>query len=137
LPSVIGDKDRLVQVVTNLLGNSIKFTPEFGRIVIKSGLGKDVSSEKENSMVIVSISDTGIGIAPENFERIFETFGQVGNTLKDKPKGTGLGLPICKKIIENFGGKIWVESELKKGSTFFFSLPLATEKNRLADVKSS
>jgi PAS domain S-box-containing protein len=135
LPPVIGDKDRLVQVVTNLLGNSLKFTPESGRIMIKSCLGRGSYPENSRDMIIVSISDTGIGIAPDNFERIFETFGQVGNTLKDRPKGTGLGLPICKKIVEYFGGKIWVESELGRGSTFYFSLPLAGETAHQAAVR--
>jgi len=76
-------------------------------------------------MVIVSISDTGIGIAPENFQSIFDKFGQVGDVLKDRPKGTGLGLPICKEIVEHYGGKIWVESKLGEGSTFIFGLPAA------------
>lgn len=127
LPPVMGDKDRLIQVITNLLGNSLKFTPESGKIVIRAWLDKKKKEADGQGSVIVSVSDTGIGIAPENFARIFETFGQVGNSLENKPKGTGLGLPICKKIIEYFGGKIWVESGLGKGSTFFFSLPSAGE----------
>ena len=125
LPLVLSDKDRLQQVFTNLLGNAVKFTPEGGNVGIKVWLSKgDVTPDKPD-MVTVSISDSGIGIAPENHEKIFEKFGQVGDVLKDRPKGTGLGLPICRKIIENFGGKIWVESELGKGSTFFFTMPIA------------
>jgi hypothetical protein len=74
---------------------------------------------------LLSISDTGIGIAKEDYGAVFEQFKQVGgDTLTDKPKGTGLGLPICKEIVEHHGGRIWLESEQGKGSTFFFSLPL-------------
>ncbi|MBN1643733.1 MAG: PAS domain S-box protein [Dehalococcoidales bacterium] len=124
LPMVWSDKDRLVQVMTNLLGNAIKFTPEGGEISIGAhSTGKDTGEEGPR-MVTVSIKDTGIGIAPEHHQTIFEKFSQVGDALKDRPKGTGLGLPICKEIIEHYGGKIWVESELGKGSTFFFTLPV-------------
>ena len=124
LPTVRCDKDRLVQVVTNLLSNSIKFTPEGGMIHVKAQVLNGSESKGDSDMVMVSISDTGIGIAPENHESIFEKFKQVGDTLTGKPKGTGLGLPICKEIVEHYGGRIWVESELGKGSTFFFTLPM-------------
>jgi PAS domain S-box-containing protein len=136
LPSVLGEKDRIVQVMTNLLGNSIKFTSESGKVIIRAWLEKNQKAGDNRGKVIVSVSDSGIGIARENFGRIFETFGQVGNGLKNKPRGTGLGLPICKKIVEYFGGKIWVESELGKGSTFFFSLPCAAEKSSKIAVLS-
>jgi len=125
LPDVMCDKDRLVQVITNLLSNAIKFTPEKGKIKVKARiLEKDESKEKAN-MVVVGVTDSGIGIDPKDHKGVFEKFKQVGNTLTDKPKGTGLGLPICKEIVEHFGGKLWVESALGKGSTFFFSLPMA------------
>jgi CheY-like chemotaxis protein/two-component sensor histidine kinase len=124
LPTVRCDKDRLAQVVTNLLSNSIKFTPEGGMIHVKAQILNGSESKEDSDMVMVSISDTGIGIAPENHETIFEKFKQVGDTLTGKPKGTGLGLPICKEIVEHYGGRIWVESELGKGSTFFFTLPM-------------
>jgi signal transduction histidine kinase len=75
--------------------------------------------------VRIAISDTGIGIAPENHDRIFEKFQQVGEVLTDKPKGTGLGLSICREIVEHHQGRIWVESELGHGSTFVVMLPLA------------
>jgi PAS domain S-box-containing protein len=122
LPPVLCDKDRLIQVITNLLGNAIKFTPENGKISLQARLEKSPAGEKPD-LITVSIKDSGIGIAPENHQRIFEKFGQVGDVLKDRPKGTGLGLPICKKIIENYGGKIRVESALGQGTTFIFSLP--------------
>jgi CheY-like chemotaxis protein len=125
LPTVMGDKDRLTQVLTNLLGNAVKFTPEGGSVSLRAWREKDNVNRGKPGNITVSIRDTGIGIAPENFERIFEKFGQVGDVLKDRPKGTGLGLPICKKIIEYYGGRIWVESQLGKGSTFLFTLPAA------------
>jgi len=125
LPSVRCDRDRLVQVVTNLLSNAIKFTPEGGRIEVKARLRKRDKSKEKSDAVVVSVTDSGIGIDPKDYDSIFEKFKQVGDTLTDKPKGTGLGLPICKEIIEHFGGKLWVESQLGKGSTFFFTLPLA------------
>ena len=126
LPNVSCDKDRLVQVVTNLLSNAIKFTPDKGKIVVKTevvaGKGK-----KEVDMLVVSVSDRGIGIAPEDLGAVFEKFKQVGDTLTDKPKGTGLGLPISKEIIEHYEGEIWVESQPGKGSTFSFSLPVVQQ----------
>ena len=124
LPNVFCDKDRLVQVVTNLLSNAIKFNPESGEITVKTEVVAE-KGKQDSSMVVTSVSDSGIGIAPEDFGAVFEKFKQVGDTLTDKPKGTGLGLPISKEIIEHYGGEIWVESQLRKGSTFFFSLPVA------------
>jgi PAS domain S-box-containing protein len=121
LPKVLSDRDRLIQVITNLLGNAIKFTPERGTIQLMAC--SDTDTDSDQRIIKVSITDSGIGIAPENHQLIFENFGQVGDVLKDRPKGTGLGLPICKKIIENFGGKIWVKSALGKGTTFIFTLP--------------
>ena len=74
--------------------------------------------------MIMSVKDSGIGIAPADQPKVFEKFKQVGDTLTDKPKGTGLGLPICKEIVEYHGGRIWVESEPGHGSTFSFTLPI-------------
>jgi DNA-binding response OmpR family regulator len=100
----------------NLISNSVKFTDE-GSITCRV---KKVKNE-----IIASITDTGIGIAPEDFGAVFEQFKQVGgDTLTDKPKGTGLGLPICKEIVEHLGGRIWLESKVGKGSTFSFALPI-------------
>ncbi len=131
LPLVLCDRDRLVQVITNLLGNAIKFTQENGKITIRAGLNRSADSPIQN-YITISITDTGIGIAPEHHQSIFERFGQVGDVLKDRPKGTGLGLPICKKIIENYGGKIWLESSPGKGTTFFFTLPVVKKKAQQA-----
>ncbi len=117
LPLVFVDGDRTRQIITNLLSNSIKFTPEKGKISIK------IQDEKEHFQV--SISDTGIGIPPEQIGKIFDKFEQV-KEIRERvkgPKGTGLGLAIVKSIVEAQGGKIWVESEVDKGSTFYFTLP--------------
>ncbi|MBI1223798.1 MAG: hypothetical protein GC192_01060 [Bacteroidetes bacterium] len=116
LPVIIADRDRLIQVVVNLLSNAVKFT-EAGKITVATHL-----LEKE---IIVSISDSGVGISKENQSLVFEKFKQIGDdTLTDKPKGTGLGLPICKEIVEHYGGRIWLESEFGQGSTFSFTLPV-------------
>jgi len=115
LPSLTGDKDKLIQVVVNLLSNAVKFT-EKGVVTCKVW--------KQDSEIRVSVADTGIGIPPEDLESVFEKFKQVGDTLTDKPQGTGLGLPICKEIIEYHQGQIWAESELGRGSTFVFAIPV-------------
>ncbi len=123
LPDITGDRDKLIQVIINLISNSVKFTD-------KGSVTCAVS--QKNNEIVVSISDTGIGIAPEDFDAVFEQFKQVGgDTLTDKPKGTGLGLPICKEIVEHHGGRIWLESEVGKGSTFSFALPI-TKTNGIA-----
>jgi signal transduction histidine kinase/CheY-like chemotaxis protein/ligand-binding sensor domain-containing protein len=115
LPEVSGDRDKLIQVVVNLLSNAVKFTNE-GAVTCSVFM-------KDNG-IVVGITDTGIGIAPGDHAKVFEQFKQVGDTLTDKPKGTGLGLPICKEIVEHHDGKIWLESELGQGSTFYFMLPV-------------
>jgi signal transduction histidine kinase/DNA-binding response OmpR family regulator len=115
LPSVNGDQDRLIQVVINLISNAVKFT-DSGSITCFARLS--------GSEIVVGVTDSGIGIAPGDQTKVFEKFKQVGDTLTDKPKGTGLGLPICKEIVEYHGGRIWVESVPGKGSTFSFTLPL-------------
>ncbi len=118
LPNVVGDKDRLIQVVINLISNAVKFTKE-GSITCRV--------RKLDSKVILSIIDTGRGIKKEDQEKVFEKFKQVGDTLTDKPKGTGLGLLICKQIVEHHNGEMWVESELGKGSNFSFTVPCSIE----------
>ena len=118
LPRLIGDRDRLIQVVINLISNAVKFTPS-GSITCAARL-----EEANLDVVVVSVTDTGVGIAPEDHDRVFEQFGQAGDTLTDKPRGTGLGLSICREIVEHHGGQLWLESELGKGSRFSFSLPV-------------
>ncbi|MBF0466941.1 MAG: response regulator [Nitrospirae bacterium] len=120
LPVIMGDRDRIIQVVINLISNAVKFTEE-GFVSCRAIRG--------DGEVIISISDTGIGISSENHQGIFEKFKQVGDTLTNKIKGTGLGLSICKEIIEYHGGKIWVESNPGHGSVFSFTLPFNTSSN--------
>lgn len=120
LPKVNGDPDRLLQVLINLISNAVKFT-EKGSITITA---TPHLSTEGRSEVMVSVIDTGIGIAPENREKVFEKFKQVGEVMTDKPQGTGLGLPICQQIIKHHQGRIWVESELGVGSNFSFVLPV-------------
>jgi signal transduction histidine kinase len=117
LPAITGDRDRLIQVVINLISNAVKFTPD-GSITCSARV------DPERGSLVVSVADTGVGIAAEDQARVFEQFGQAGDTLTDKPRGTGLGLPICREIVEHHGGRLWLESELGRGSTFSFSLPL-------------
>lgn len=120
LPEIIGDRDRLIQVVINLISNAVKFTDD-GAVTCQT--------TQEHQYITVKVIDTGIGIAEADRPRVFERFKQVGDTLTDKPKGTGLGLPICKEIVEHHGGTIWVESEPGKGSTFAFTLPIQPQSH--------
>ena len=116
-----GDERKVKQVLLNLLSNALKFTPEGGRIDIRAGL-QDDSAE-------ISVSDTGIGIAPADQGAVFEAFRQVGDAER-KAEGTGLGLALSRKFIELHGGRIWVKSQVGSGSTFYFTLPLAIEITR-------
>jgi signal transduction histidine kinase len=117
LPPVVGDRHRLIQVVLNLLSNAVKFTPN-GSVTVR------VVPSSEAAELVVSVADTGTGIPPEDRARVFEEFVQSGDGLSDKPRGTGLGLAICRQIVEQLGGRIWLESEVGVGSTFSFSLPV-------------
>ena len=112
--TVRGDERKVKQVLLNLLSNALKFTPEGGRI--------DVRAAMNEGMAEISVVDTGVGIAPEDQEAIFEEFRKVG-TADKKVEGTGLGLTLCRKFIELHGGRIWVKSEVGQGSTFTFTIP--------------
>jgi signal transduction histidine kinase len=115
LGEIQADERKIRQVVLNLLSNAIKFTPEGGRI--------EVAAVSKDGLVEVSVSDTGVGIAPEDQEAVFEEFRQVG-TAEKKAEGTGLGLTLCRKFIELHGGRIWVKSQVDVGSTFAFTIPV-------------
>jgi len=115
LGEVRADERKIRQVVLNLLSNAIKFTPEGGRI--------EVGAAPKDGLVQVSVSDTGVGIAPDDHEAVFEEFRQVG-TAEKKAEGTGLGLTLCRKFIELHGGRIWVKSQVGVGSTFTFTIPV-------------
>ncbi|HYH92701.1 MAG TPA: GAF domain-containing sensor histidine kinase, partial [Candidatus Saccharimonadales bacterium] len=116
LPVVAGDRDRLIQVVINLISNAVKFTPT-GTITVRAARRQDA--------IEVAVSDSGIGIDPADQARVFEPYSQAGDTLTDKPRGTGLGLPICREIVEHHGGRLWLDSVVGQGSTFRFTLPAA------------
>lgn len=126
LPLIHADEDKLIQVVINLLSNAVKFTDK-GNVVIEVSL--------DNGQILVEVQDTGIGISDDEKHKVFERFRQVGDTLTDKPKGTGLGLPICREIIERHGGIIWMKSEPGVGSTFFFSIPVVGESSQKPPIQ--
>lgn len=115
-PGVPMDLSQVERVFINLIGNAIKFTPASGTIKVTAG--------RENDMAVFSISDTGIGIPKENIPQLFNEFYRIENEINQNVKGTGLGLALCKKIVEAHGGRIWVQSEPQKGATFYFTLPL-------------
>jgi signal transduction histidine kinase len=115
LGTIRADERKVKQVLLNLLSNALKFTPEGGRI--------DVRAAMHDGMVEISVTDTGVGIAPEDQRVIFEEFRQVG-TADKKVEGTGLGLALSRKFIELHGGRIWVQSRVGEGSTFTFTLPV-------------
>ncbi|HET8576318.1 MAG TPA: ATP-binding protein, partial [Methylomirabilota bacterium] len=112
----VGDERKLKQVLLNLLSNAVKFTPEGGKVVLRA--------VPADGTVEISVSDTGIGIAEEDQDEIFEEFRQVGGDYARKREGTGLGLTLARKFVQLHGGRLWVKSEVGKGSTFTFSLPV-------------
>ena len=124
--TIKGDSDRIMQVITNLLSNAIKFTRE-GTITVRV--------VRQEDYVLASVRDQGIGIEEQDLLKIFDKFQQVGDTMTDKPQGTGLGLPISKEIVEYHKGHIWAESEIGKGSTFCIALPLDQESSVPEKVK--
>ncbi len=122
LPEVWGDRTRIIQVLTNLVTNAYKYTPEGGGIAI--------TAQWVDDSVQVDVADTGIGIAPQDQDRLFTRFFRADHPEVRRVAGTGLGLSIAKSIIEMHGGRIWVESKLGEGSTFSFTLPLANRVQR-------
>jgi signal transduction histidine kinase len=119
LGHMVADERKVKQVLLNLLSNAVKFTPDGGRIDLIATAAEDV--------VTVAVSDTGIGIAPEDQAAVFEEFRQVGRDDTRKQEGTGLGLTLSKKFVELHGGRIWVQSQIGRGSTFTFTLPVRPE----------
>jgi len=115
-PIVDADPDRIAQVLRNLVNNAMKYSPEGGLILVRG--------ELQGDEVVVSIADQGVGIASEHLNRLFEKFFRVRPGRGAHVVGSGLGLPIARAIVENHGGRIWAESQLGQGSTFYFSIPL-------------
>ena len=137
------DNQRIEQVVSNLISNAIKFTNDGGKIVVKTENIKlsDIDKTKlfdiektvfYDNYIKVSVADSGIGIAQEDLKKVFDQFQQIENSLNRKNGGTGLGLPIAKQLIEAHRGFIWVESELNRGTTFSFAIPVLSEKEKFA-----
>jgi len=118
LPRAVGDRDRIGQVLMNLVSNAIKYSPGGGSVTIRA--------RQDGEEVVVSVLDTGIGISPEDQEKLFTKFYRVDSSLTRDIGGTGLGLSICKSVVELLGGDVGCESEAGEGSTFWFSLPIAS-----------
>jgi PAS domain S-box-containing protein len=119
LPIVTGDRDRLVQVVSNLVNNAVKYSPEGGVVTL--------TSRSDGGYALVTVADTGLGIPPDEIPHVFERFRRVRSGAAQSIAGTGLGLTIVKQIVEMHGGKLWVESAVGHGSAFHFTIPLAVE----------
>ena len=115
IPKIVTDMERLTQILINIINNAMKYTPK-GKISVRAF--------RDNKTVHFIVKDTGIGIAKENQEKIFGRFYQVDSSYARKAGGTGLGLTICKEFVVLLGGKIWIKSELGKGSEFHFTLPV-------------
>jgi signal transduction histidine kinase len=128
LPMVYGDLTRIRQILLNLLGNAVKYT-ERGHIIL--GM-----AQEDDQFVKVSVRDTGIGIKQEDFQRIFEEFQQTEEAFALRKVGTGLGLPISKKFVELHGGQLWVESEYRVGTTFYFTLPLCASQEGVSQAQA-
>ncbi|MCL6429498.1 MAG: GAF domain-containing protein, partial [Anaerolineae bacterium] len=125
LPLVEADRHRIAQVLRNLLDNAVKYSPDGGLIVVRAAV--------EGREVVVSVADQGVGIAPEHLNRLFEKFYRVRTGLEHRVVGSGLGLPIARAIVESHGGRIWAESQVGQGSTFYFSLPIGPSGVRNAE----
>ena len=121
LPTVIADREKVAHVLGNLLGNAIDFTPPGGRVWITA---REVGGPS-GPAVLLEVGDTGIGIAPEHHDLVFQEFAQVDSSASRQHHGTGLGLTIARKLVELHEGRIWLESQLGQGSRFFFTLPVA------------
>jgi signal transduction histidine kinase len=120
LPTVTADREKITHIVGNLLGNAIEFTPAGGRVWLRAARAQNEPVDG----IVVEVGDSGVGIAAEHHDLIFREFAQVDSTPSRPHHGTGLGLTIARKLVELHGGRIWVESELGKGSRFFFTVPI-------------
>jgi signal transduction histidine kinase len=122
---IVADERKVKQILLNLLSNAVKFTPEGGRVGLTAMAAEDA--------ITIAVSDTGIGIAPEDQAAIFEEFRQVGREDARKQEGTGLGLTLAKKFVELHGGRIGVQSQVGQGSTFSFTLPVRLDERGVSD----
>ncbi len=122
---IVADERKVKQILLNLLSNAVKFTPEGGRV--------DLTATAAEGVITIAVSDTGIGIAPEDQANIFEEFRQAGRDDARKQEGTGLGLTLAKKFVELHGGRIWVQSHVGQGSTFTFTLPVRSDGSNTSE----
>jgi hypothetical protein len=129
LPPAYADPDRFRQILTNLIDNGIKFTPENGMVTVEAQV-----SDQDPTLLCIAVADTGCGIRPEDTERIFDRLYQESSALEGNHKGLGLGLYICKELVSRHGGQIWVESKPGHGSTFFLTLPIFSLARSLAPI---
>jgi GGDEF domain-containing protein len=125
VPAIYGDREKVEQILTNLVGNAVKFTPEGGAILISAK-----PEDGNGSRMAISVKDTGAGIPSDQLDKIFEKFHQVEGSLQRSVGGTGLGLAITKGLVEAHQGRIFVESEVGKGSVFTFTLPISRGEKR-------
>ncbi len=123
LPTVRGDEEKVSQIIAQLLDNASKFTPKGGKIELRARIGEML--ENGYDFVQVSVQDNGIGIAPQDQPAVFDKFFRADNQLSIEAGGTGIGLAVAKALVEAHGGSMWLESVLDKGSTFYFTLPIA------------
>jgi signal transduction histidine kinase len=124
LPTVLCDPDLIRRLLTNLVGNAIKFTPKQGRVTI------EVKHDVAQHTITLSVADTGVGISAEDIPKLFQKFQQVGERTHTDIAGTGLGLAIAKEVVELHHGRIWAESDGKQGATFSFTLPVTAPAER-------
>ena len=122
---IVADERKVKQILLNLLSNAVKFTPEGGRV--------GLAATRADGAITIAVSDTGVGIAPEDQAAIFEEFRQVGREGARTQEGTGLGLTLAKKFVELHGGRIWVQSQVAQGSTFSFTLPIRLDEGGARD----
>jgi signal transduction histidine kinase len=133
LPQLIGDRNRVEQVITNLISNAYKYTPEEGQILIKVENAPANGRSKKN-MIQISVADTGIGLREDDQKKIFSKYFRAADGKVNGTPGTGLGLRITKQLVELQGGDIWFESKYGQGTTFYFALPLAAADDNLSIV---
>lgn len=129
LPSAYADPKRVRQILSNLLNNALKFTPENGKVTVQAQV-----SNENSGFLCITVTDTGCGISPEESKKIFEYLYQGDNNPDAGRKGLGLGLYICKELVSQHGGQIWVESQLGRGSTFLFTLPIFSLERQLVPI---
>jgi len=127
LPIVAGDRDRLIQVLSNLVNNAVKYSPDGGTVTL--------ASRVDGRFALISVTDTGIGIPQDEIGHVFERFRRVRSGAAQSIPGTGLGLTIVKQIVEMHGGKIWVESAVGHGSSFHFTIPLVAEDAKTLQLR--